>query len=277
MSPAPAKKATKATKATKAAPRKRTAKRTPKPTGLKALRVVPQADGPHGRLGLAWAVATSILAVIGAVPLGLWMGLHAALAVVQVERSWSSPAREALAAGAGAALFAVACGFGPVGAAVGLALAAATAAVATAGQGQPRTRTIVAAVVLGAAAGSLPLARTIGPVPGLFLLGLMCAFDTGNYVVGTGAKNAWEGPAAGIAAMGPVTILGATLAVPPLHEVEPWILGGLGAVAAPLGPYAGTALLGKKGRTKTARVPALRRLDTLIVLGPAWCAASYFL
>jgi hypothetical protein len=259
--------AKKAAAAKKAAPRPRRQK------GWRRLQVVPQADGPHGRLGLAWAVVTLLLALLGAVPVGIWMGVHAGLAVVQVERSWNSSAREALAAGIGAGLFAVACAFGLIGAAVGLALAAATAAVFTAGQGQPRVRTIVTAVVLGAAAGSLALARTIGPVPGVFLLGLMCAHDTGNYIVGTGAKNAWEGPAAGIAAMGPVTILGATLAVPPLTEIEPWILGAVGAVTAPLGPYAGSALLGRK----SPRVPALRRLDALIVLGPAWCAASYLL
>ena len=259
--------AKKAAAAKKAAPKRR------RQTGWRRLRVVPQADGPHGRLGLAWAVVTFLLALLGPVPVGIWMGVQAGLAVVQVERSWNSPAREALAAGIGAGLFAVACAFGLIGAAVGVALAAATAAFFTAGQGQPRVRTIVTAVVLGAAAGSLALARTIGPVPGVFLLGLMCAHDTGNYIVGTGAKNAWEGPAAGIAAMGPVTILGATLAVPPLTEIEPWILGGVGAVTTPLGPYAGSALVGKK----SARVPALRRLDALIVLGPAWCAAAYLL
>ena len=256
-------------------PGTRARKSTRRPTGWRRLRVVPQADGPHGRLGLAWAAFTFLLALLGPVPLGAWMAAHAGLAVVQAERTWEAPAKEALAAGMGAGVFAFACAFGWIGAAVGAAVAASAAAVVTASQGRIRTRSVVTALVLGAAAGSLPLARTIGPVPGLFLLGLMMAHDTGNYVVGTGASNAWEGPAAGIAAMGPVTVMAAALAVPPLHESEPWFLGAIGALTTPVGPMAGSALLGKK--TKSVRLPALRRLDALIVLGPAWCGAAYFL
>ena len=255
--------------------RTRTRKSPQRPTGWRRLRVVPQADGPHGRLGLAFAVVSSVLTLIGAVPIGVWMAAHAGLAVVQAERTWDAPAREALAAGIGAGLFAFSCSFGLIGAAVGAAVAASAAAVVTANEGRIRIRSVVTALLLGAAAGSVPLARTMGPVPGVFLLGLMCAYDTGNYVVGTGAKNVWEGPAAGIAAMGPVTVMGATLAVPPFTETGPWILGAIGAVTAPIGPYAGSALLGKK--SKSVRLPALRRLDALIVLGPAWCGAAYFL
>jgi len=234
---------------------------------------VPTADGPHGRLGLAWAVVTTAIVLLGPVPAGVWMALHAALAVVQVERTWGSDNRSTVLSAVGSGLCAAACGFGLIGAAVGVALAASSAAVSTAGQGQVRTRSIVTAVLLGVAAGSIPLARTIGPVPGLFLLGLMCAHDTGNYIVGTGAGNQWEGTAAGIAALGPVTLLGATLAVPPLTEVGPWVLGALAVPLTPAGPYVGSALL---GRASKPRVPALRRLDSLLVLGPAWVAVAQF-
>ncbi|MDQ1439548.1 MAG: hypothetical protein QOK43_3177 [Acidimicrobiaceae bacterium] len=243
-------------------------------------------DGPHGRLGLAWAVATAAVVLAGPVPAGVWMAVHAGLACVQVERSWATSARTTLAAAAGAALFAFACAFGLIGAAVGAAVAASAAAVTTAGEGALRPRTVGTAVWLGAAAGSLVLARTMGAVPGLFLLGLVCAYDTGNYLVGTGAQNAWEGPAAGIAALGPVTVTAATIAVPPFVEVGPWLLGALAAVLTPLGEYAGSTLLGRgqgktnsktKTRSKKARVPALRRLDALLVVGPLWVAAAELL
>ena len=44
------------------------------------------------------------------------------------------------------------------------------------------------------------------------------------------------------------------------------------AVLAPFGPVAGSALLGDR----TAHAPALRRLDSLLILGPiwAWSAAA---
>jgi hypothetical protein len=58
--------------------------------------------------------------------------------------------------------------------------------------------------------------------------------------------------------------------VPPFDGNSPWILGGLAAVLAPVGPVVASSLTGDR----SARVPALRRLDTLIVLGPAWVAAT---
>lgn len=241
---------------------------------------MPQADGPHGRIGFVWAAATALIVLLGAVPAGAWMAVHAALAVVQVERTWGSDRRSTVAAAVGSGLFAFACSFGLVGAAVGAALAASVAAVSTAqqGDGRVRARTVAAALLFGAAAGSIPLARSIGPVPGVFLLGLMAAHDTGNYIVGTGANNAWEGTAAGIAAMGPVTLLGATLAVPPLTEAGPWILGALAVPLTPLGPFVGAAVLGRsKSKSKKVRVPAVRRLDALLLLGPVWAVAAHAL
>jgi CDP-diglyceride synthetase len=136
----------------------------------------------------------------------------------------------------------------------------------------PRTAAI--AVATGAAAGSLVLVRDMGVMPALFLLALVGAYDTGNYLVGTGATNTWEGPAAGIAAMASVTLAFATLAVPPFKEAGPWVLGGLAALLSPFGPYAGAALT---ARVKKLRVPALRRVDALILTGPVWAVAAALL
>jgi hypothetical protein len=104
----------------------------------------------------------------------------------------------------------------------------------------------------------------------------MCAHDMGNYLVGTGANAAWEGEAAGVAAMGPVTLLAATIAVPPFTEFGPWVLGGLAVLVTPAGPYAGTALLGGRAGARQ-RLPALRRLDALLLLGPVWVVAAALL
>jgi hypothetical protein len=238
---------------------------------IQELRVVPDVDAPHGRLGLAWAAATVALLLLGPIPLAVWMAVQAGLAAVQAVRSHRPVDEPVLAViGGAAAAFALACAFGWVGAAAGLAIAAAGGLVG-ARNGKLGIVGAVIPTAVGAAAGSLVLARTLGAIPALFLLALMCAHDIGNYLVGTGANAAWEGEAAGVAAMGPVTLLAATVAVPPFTELGPWVLGGLAVLVTPAGPYAGSALLG--GRAG-ARLPALRRLDALLLLGPVWVVAA---
>lgn len=61
--------------------------------------------------------------------------------------------------------------------------------------------------------------------------------------------------------------------VPPFTGASPWILGGLDAVLAPFGPVIGSLLLGDPTRP----AHALRRLDSRLVAGPAWAAASLML
>jgi hypothetical protein len=61
--------------------------------------------------------------------------------------------------------------------------------------------------------------------------------------------------------------------VPPFSGASPWLLGLLAAALAPFGPLVGTLLLGER----EARAPALRRLDSLLVLGPVWAAAALVL
>jgi len=116
-----------------------------------------------------------------------------------------------------------------------------------------------------------PAAALVGGAA-LYLLACAALYDAGAYLVGTGASSAWEGPAAGVAALVPLTLLAALAFVPPFEGASPLLLGALAAVLAPFGPVAGSALLGDR----TAYAPALRRLDSLLVLGPiwAWCAAA---
>jgi hypothetical protein len=58
--------------------------------------------------------------------------------------------------------------------------------------------------------------------------------------------------------------------VPKFPPTAPFVLGGLAAVLAPLGPPAATRLLGDRD----AKAPALRRLDSLLVVGPVWACAA---
>jgi hypothetical protein len=175
-----------------------------------------------------------------------------------------------LAAAAGPLAVAVAAGVVPV-AALGYALASRS--MVERAFSEPLLVSGAAAVVgLGGAAPVL-LREAAGLVPALVLLAYAMAYDAGTYVVGSGAVSAWEGPAAGIAAMGTVTLTVAALFVPPFSGASPWLLGALAAVLAPIGPMIGLALCGN-GDDRKVRLPALRRLDSLLVLGPLWSVAA---
>jgi hypothetical protein len=240
------------------------------------LEAVPDlADGPHVRLGALWAFVTFFAAGAGVTALALWYALVAAVAALQVAGSWRKKSRQPalqLAAG-GAALLPLAAAFS-VAALVGAALALAVATLLY----QPNRRTapfltLAVALGIGLAAATPVLVRRLGLVEVIFLLGLVGTYDASAYLVGTGAAREWEGPAAGIAFMFAVSLAAAAVFVPPFSGISPWLLGALAAATAPLGPRAADYLVGD-GR---ARVPALRRLDSLLVLGPLWAAVAYAL
>jgi hypothetical protein len=241
------------------------------------LEVVPDvADGPHVRLGALWALVTFVAVGAGVVTTALCYAVTAAVAAMQTSGSWRNKAREpALAlAAAGAALIPLAAAVG-VGALVGATVA--VAAVALFYRPDPaRTSpvlTLSIAVGIGLAAASPVLVRRLGLVEAIFLLGLVGTYDASAYLVGTGAEREWEGPAAGVAFMFAVSLAAAAVFVPPFSGLSPWILGALAAATAPFGPQVATALVGDQ----RARVPALCRLDSLLLLGPIWAAAAYAL
>ena len=67
--------------------------------------------------------------------------------------------------------------------------------------------------------------------------------------------------------VGVLAVFAAAVLVPPYSGRNPWVLLGLVAVLAPAGVY-GCSRLGR-GRS----LPALRRLDSLVLAGPAWVIA----
>jgi NhaP-type Na+/H+ or K+/H+ antiporter len=77
------------------------------------------------------------------------------------------------------------------------------------------------------------------------------------------------GPAAGVACIGSITV-GVAAVFPQFKGSSAWVLGALAAVLAPVGPVAATSLLGDR----RARAPALRRLDSLVALGPVWALTA---
>lgn len=241
---------------------------------VKALEVRPQVVGPHARLGVVWFAASLVALAAGVGAFAALLAACAGLAAVQAARSWRAHPRPAVpVAGAGAAALVLAAVAGPVAVAAAgallVVLVAAGAVVAGPGRANPVV-TLVVAGTIGTAAASPVLLLHRGVVPVFVLLVYAAVHDASAYVVGTGARSAWEGPAAAAASMAAVTLGVAAVLVPPFRGATPWLLGGLAIVLAPVGPYVGSALLGRRD----ARVPALRRLDSLLVLAPVWSVVA---
>jgi molybdopterin synthase sulfur carrier subunit len=244
------------------------------------LAVVHKSVRPHGRLGLAWATVTVALTVAGPAWLAGWLAVAAFVAGAQTCVAWRKRGERpiVLAAAAIAGALPIAASFdanamaGVVAAGVVVALVSRIRTT-TLAPSRDVALTLAVGVPVGLAAAAPVLVRHTGIAAALLLLAMVCAYDAGAYLVGTGASSPWEGPAAGIAALVPLTIFAQVVLLPPFVGAQPLFLGLLAAVLAPCGPVAASALLGDRN----AHAPALRRLDSLLLLGPlwAWCAVVF--
>jgi hypothetical protein len=125
-------------------------------------------------------------------------------------------------------------------------------------------QTVIGVLAMGLAAASPVLLHRIGSAAAVLLLVFVCAYDAGDFLVGTGAGTSWEGPAAGFAAVA-VAGFGATVYAPtPLVQEGTATLAILVALLAPLGPALASVLIGD-GATRARFV---RRLDSLLLCGP---------
>lgn len=236
------------------------------------LTVILDTDKPHVRLGLAWAFGSIVAVIAGPVLLGLWMSALAALAAVQVTRVWVARGERPVAylavAGAGALPLVAIGGLGAINIMLfALIVAVMVARVATPTRAPSRdvALTLLIALPIGLACASPVLLRGLGIAAPMALLGFAAFHDVGAYLVGTGAASEWEGPVAGMAAIVCVTLFVAVL-VPAFSGGTPFLLGLVALGLTPLGPLAGSAILGDR----SAPAPALRRLDSLLLLGPVW-------
>ncbi len=116
------------------------------------------------------------------------------------------------------------------------------------------------------------LARTGGLAEVLSILGLIAGYDAAAYVVGTGADNHWEGPAAGVATVVAGSLAVAALADPPFTLVTTGLLTVTICIAGPAGPALVRYLMPPLAEDEEAgarEAPAVRRLSTFIAAGPA--------
>lgn len=235
-------------------------------------------DGPRVRLGLLWFVAAVGCALLGTVPTAALFGLVAAVAALQVAGAWRKARRapEPLVAGLGALAMAVAAALGiALAGLIGLALVV-VALVAAAASPRRRRRhvSIVAAAsatvrsgfFIGLAAASAVFLARADAAALVVLVVLVSGYEVGDYLVGTGARSPVEGPLAGIAAVVVLTFAVAVFELPPFDSGAAWVFGGLVAALAPLGTFLARILT----PDPSARVPALRRLDSYLLAAPVW-------
>ena len=235
-------------------------------------------QGPRIRLGLLWAASVALaLAFRPLRPYGLAVlyAVMAGAAAMQVVDAWQEERggadRWVAALGASALPVVATLGVRSVG---GALLVLVGAAVAVAPQRSNRDmplfaaagHTVAAAGLCGGAVAALVLLADyeIGAV--IILVVLLMVYDASDYVVGSGADNGFEGPLAGALAIGAVTAIFAVTSAPPFRGVDIWSFAVLAAVACPAGQLMASAML----PTARSKAPALRRLDSLLLVAPAW-------
>jgi hypothetical protein len=243
------------------------------------LATVYDVEGPRVRLGVAWFLGAMAAMLASPFTTALVFAVAAGLAARQVVRAWGSVSWQAdVAAGLGAVpVLAALIGLPAVVVTVVLAVAVAVGAACApdggrlpGGEGRVAAMGILCLAVVPAVAGAaVVLVRTQSVVAAAVLLLVASAYEVGDYIVGSGASNPVEGPLAGITT---ATLVSLPLA---LVLVEPYDAVGVGllafaAVACPLGQVVGSAVL----PGAAAPAPALRRIDTLLVLAPLWAAAA---
>ncbi|CAN5470044.1 hypothetical protein BH10ACT1_BH10ACT1_42570 [soil metagenome] len=240
--------------------------------------VVYNTQGPRLRLGVAWVVVVvAALAFAPLRPYGLatLYAVVAGAAALQVVDAWhavrTGADRWVAALGASSLPVLATQGVRPLG--VGL-IVLVVAAVAVALQRRERDmpvlaaagHTVLAAGLCGGSVASLVLLADYEILAACILVTYLMVYDASDYVVGSGATNGVEGPLAGGLFIAAVTLLFAVLEVAPFRGVDIWSFALLAAVACPAGQLLASAMLPRAD----APAPALRRLDSLLIVAPAW-------
>lgn len=241
-------------------------------------------NGPHVRLGFLWFVVVMVALAagdeLGALPLALLYSAAAALGGYQAARCWQPLGRNpntyvAAAIGGGIGLSALG---GPT--AVGMACLVATGGAMVAGLLTPEARakplgavgyTLQCGLFIGLAAASPTLSYRVDVGAAAALIIFVSVYEMGDYLVGSGSKNAVEGPLAGITAIAVFAFALWVVTFVPFKENSLLTFGALAAGLCPIGQLFASATLPRSD----SRAPAVRRLDSLYVLGPAWCVAIW--
>ncbi len=240
-------------------------------------------DGPKVTLGVLW-----FLLLVGAVLLGSYFeeplissvaiaGVAApvaGLAGLQVGNAWfpNQPATRGWLAAA-AYLTAISGFYGGWGVLVGIAIGIIVLLLyLVLYRGHRRTAAQLfdvlfrSAIPVGIAVASLAALGSVGIGAQISLILLVSAYEAGDFIVGSGSSNAVEGPLAGLVALGAVTFLLFLIQPAPFDETSILLFAALAAICCPLGQILASGLL-PRGNTWA---PALRRLDSYLLVAPIW-------
>jgi hypothetical protein len=246
----------------------------------KRLAVVYDIDGPRVRFGVAWFVAALLATLLSTFTAAVAFAVAAGFAGRQIVRAWGSVSWQADVAAGIAAVPVLAAAVAGVPGAVGTAVLGVAVAVGAAcapdgarfpgGAGRVAAAGIMTlALVPALGAACVVLVRADSVIAAAVLVVVASAYELGDYIVGSGASNSIEGPLAGITT---ASLVALPLA---LVLVEPFDTGGVAllvfaAAACPFGQILASAALPGAG----APAPALRRIDTLLLLALIWAAAA---
>jgi hypothetical protein len=258
----------------------RPAPRTPARSQWARLAPEYNVDGPRIRLGIAWFAVALPAVLMSTMTTAVLYAVVAGFAARQTVTAWKGQQWQADTAAAVAALPVLAAVMGQSPAFVVLVLGAAVAVFVgfnapSAGLSGSVGRVASGGIMLQStmpvalAGASMVIVRRELIAAGIILFVLASVYEMGDFLIGSGSSNAVEGPLAGGAAL---VVTGFPLA---LLLIEPFDVLGVGmlgvfAVCCPVGQWIASAILPAPG----ANAPALRRMDTLLLLAPLWAIAS---
>jgi len=237
-------------------------------------------EGPRVRLGVAWFAAVLPAVLISPLTAGVAYAVAGGLAARQTVQAWRGVQWQAdLAAGLAAVpVLAAVLGTGPLVAALAGVAAVALVAGAQApldslrgGAGRAAAAGVLvqATLPVAVAGAAVVLVRNESAAAAFLLVGLASAYEMGDFLVGSAASNPIEGPLAGGAAVILAGFPMALLLVEPFDVMGATILG-VAALCCPVGQWIASAVLPRPG----ASAPALRRIDTLLLLAPVWAIGA---
>lgn len=121
-------------------------------------------------------------------------------------------------------------------------------------------------VPAGVAGGALVAVAVTESRAFVVLLVLVSAYESADFLVGTGSSNAIEGPVAGIVGVAVAAFALRLIPPEPLTQASLTAFAALTALTCVIGQFAASAVLPRGG----AFAPGLRRLDSAMITAPLW-------
>jgi hypothetical protein len=246
--------------------------------------VVHDLRGPRIRLGVVWTLVLAVAVVAGTWALAVLLAATAGLAALQATTRWNDAGHRAnswLAAGGAAAMVLAAAVnntlFGLASIAFGIAAVAYPA-----GFDQPPSRDVAASAgrawatvasgwFVGLAAGAVVQVSRIDGLLLFFLLASVSTYDAGDFLCTEGSRNRWVGPLAGMLGVAVVAVAMFFARPKPFSGPQTLAVGLVVALLCPCGQLLGSWLLPRS----RAKAPALRRLDSWLLVAPVFAAVAW--